>query len=231
MRVTVLPMGDAALLVEVADLEAVLAVDSAVRTGVAAGGLPRMVDQVPAARTVLLRPEAGTDLRRLRRQLETLCAAIDSGAGVDPGAAIDSGAIERTDPHEHPVVVIPVVYDGPDLAEVATLTGMSVEEVIAMHTGSHWRFAFGGFAPGFGYLVGGDRRLRVPRRSHPRTSIPAGSVGLAGEYCGVYPRASPGGWQLIGRTEAVMWEVDRDPPALLRPGVGVRFRDAGGRGG
>lgn len=224
MQVTVLPMGDAALLVEAADLDAVLAVDSAVRTAVGAGRLPRMVDQVPAARTVLLRPEAGTDLRRLRRQVEILCAAVDSGA------AADTSAVERADRHDRPVV-IPVAYDGPDLAEVATLTGMSVEEVIVVHTGSHWQCAFGGFAPGFGYLVGGDRRLHVPRRTHPRTSIPAGAVGLAGEFSGVYPRSSPGGWQLIGRTEAVMWDVNRDPPALLRPGVGVRFLDVGGRGG
>ncbi len=237
MWVTVLPMGEAGLLVEVTDLEAVLALDSILRTAVGAGRLPRMVDQVPGARTVLLRPEAGTDLHRLRQQVETLCGAVDSGAAADSNAAADSGAaadtsaVERADPQDHPVVVIPVAYDGPDIAEVATLTGMSVEEVIAMHTRSHWRYAFGGFAPGFGYLVGGDRRLQVPRRARPRTSISAGAVGLAGEFSGVYPRSSPGGWQLIGRTEAVMWDVNRDPPALLRPGVLVQFRNAGGRRG
>ena len=98
---------------------------------------------------------------------------------------------------------------------------------MAAHTGPPWRVAFGGFAPGFAYLIGGDPRLRVPRRDRPRPSVPAGAVGLAGEFSGVYPRSSPGGWQLIGTTEAVLWDVDRDPPALLRPGATVRFVDAG----
>jgi KipI family sensor histidine kinase inhibitor len=83
--------------------------------------------------------------------------------------------------------------------------------------------AFGGFAPGFAYLTGGDSRLRVPRRSEPRTTVPAGSVALAGEYSAVYPRSSPGGWQLIGRTDAAIWDLEHDPPALLRPGTWVRF--------
>ena len=237
MQVTVLPMGETALLVEAADLEAVLAIDGALRIAVAAGRLTRLVDQVPAARTVLLRPEAGADLHRLRWQVEKLCAALDPSTAGELGTAGGSstaggpGAVEPVDPSYPPVVVIPATYDGPDLAEVATLTGMSVDQVIAAHTGSRWRCAFGGFAPGFGYLVGGDRRLQVPRRARPRTSISAGAVGLAGEFSGVYPRSSPGGWQLIGRTEMVMWDADRDPPALLRPGVLVQFRDAGGRRG
>jgi KipI family sensor histidine kinase inhibitor len=86
--------------------------------------------------------------------------------------------------------------------------------------------AFGGFAPGFAYLVGGDPRLQVPRRDEPRTKVPAGAVGLAGEFSGVYPRQSPGGWQLIGRTDVAMWDLDRDPPALLTAGATVRFRPA-----
>lgn len=85
--------------------------------------------------------------------------------------------------------------------------------------------AFCGFAPGFGYMVGGDPRLRVPRRDEARVRVPAGAVALAGEFTGVYPRASPGGWQLLGRTDAVIWDVDRDPPGLLRPGVRVRFEE------
>jgi KipI family sensor histidine kinase inhibitor len=116
-----------------------------------------------------------------------------------------------------------VVYDGPDLADVASHTGLSEEAIVSAHTGTPWTVAFGGFAPGFAYLVGGDERLAVPRRDSPRTSVPAGSVGLAGEYSGVYPRSSPGGWQLIGRTDTVMFDVDRDPPALLAPGSLVRF--------
>jgi KipI family sensor histidine kinase inhibitor len=123
-------------------------------------------------------------------------------------------------------VEITVVYDGPDLTEVARLTGLAEDEIVAAHTGTPWRIAFGGFAPGFAYLTGGDPRLSVPRRDEPRTTVPAGAVGLAGEYSGVYPRPSPGGWQLIGRTDAVLWDADRDPPALLAPGGSVRFRAA-----
>lgn len=130
-------------------------------------------------------------------------------------------ALRSGEPAE--VIEIGVHYDGPDMAEVARLTGLSEAEVIAAHTGTPWRVAFTGFAPGFGYLVGGDLRLAVPRHPTPRPSVPAGSVGLAGEFSGVYPRASPGGWQLIGRTDAVLWDLDRTPPALLRPGVQVRF--------
>ena len=91
--------------------------------------------------------------------------------------------------------------------------------MVAAHTGTPWRVAFGGFAPGFAYLVGGDARLQVPRRDSPRTKVPAGAVGLAGEFSGVYPRESPGGWQLIGTTTVAMWDLDRDPPALLAAGA------------
>jgi KipI family sensor histidine kinase inhibitor len=124
-------------------------------------------------------------------------------------------------------VTIDVVYDGADLDEVARLTGLSPDEVVAAHTAAPMRVGFGGFAPGFGYLVGGDERLHVPRRAEPRTRVPVGSVGLAGEFSGVYPRESPGGWQLIGHTDAVLWDVERDPPALLTPGLWVQFRAIG----
>ncbi len=93
-----------------------------------------------------------------------------------------------------------------------------------MHSGAGYTVRFCGFAPGFAYLDGLDPRLHVPRRDDPRTSIPAGSVAIAGEFAGVYPRASPGGWRLLGRTDASLWDVDRDPPALLTPGTRVRFR-------
>ena len=159
------------------------------------------VDAVLGARTVLLRGEPSA-LRELVDRSEPRDIAP-----VEPGDAIE----------------IPVTYDGPDLADVASHTGLSEEEVVAAHTDRPWTVAFGGFAPGFAYLVGGDERLVVPRRETPRTSVPAGSVGLAGEFSGVYPRTSPGGWQLIGHTDAVMFDVDRDPPALLVPGAHVRF--------
>ncbi|WP_162794848.1 5-oxoprolinase subunit B family protein, partial [Nonomuraea lactucae] len=123
-------------------------------------------------------------------------------------------------------VEIPVVYDGADLADVAALSGLSEREVVAAHTGTPWTVAFCGFAPGFGYLVGGDPRLVVPRRAESRVRVPAGSVALAAEFSAVYPRESPGGWQLIGRTRVAVWDLAADPPALLRPGIRVRFTEA-----
>lgn len=120
-------------------------------------------------------------------------------------------------------IEIPVTYDGPDLDDVATLTGLTLDAVVAAHTATPWTVAFGGFAPGFAYLVGGDPRLQVPRRTSPRTAVPAGSVGLAGEFSGIYPRASPGGWQLLGRTDVVLWDIHREHPALLTVGTTVRF--------
>ena len=198
----VLPYGDRAWLVELADTEHVVAwVDALHRAGP-----PGVADVVPAARTVLVVAEDGADMTDLRVALGAVAAT--------PGSVAPPGG----DPVE-----IPVRYDGPDLAEVARLTGLTEEQVVAAHSGASWRVAFGGFAPGFGYLVGGDPRLRVPRRDSPRTVVPAGAVGLAGPYTGVYPRESPGGWQLIGRTGVALWDPDREPPALLRPGARVRF--------
>ena len=199
-----LPFGDAALLIEVDGLPEVLALAAAVRAARPAG----VLDVVPAARTVLLPVAPGTDLGAVRR------AVLD--LPVDPTAVPDGATVE-----------IAVTYDGPDLAEVARMTELGEDEVVAAHTGTPWRVAFGGFAPGFAYLTGGDERLRVPRRDEPRTTVPAGAVGLAGEFSGVYPRPSPGGWQLIGSTDAVLWDAGREPPALLEPGGWVRFVVAG----
>lgn len=120
-------------------------------------------------------------------------------------------------------VTIAVSYDGPDLDDVASHTRLSVDEVIALHSASTWTVAFGGFAPGFGYLTTDHDRLHVPRRKSPRPQIATGSVGLAGEFSGIYPRTSPGGWQIIGHTAAILWNTARNPPALLRPGMTVRF--------
>ena len=140
-------------------------------------------------------------------------ALTDSVRPADGSAAVP-GTGTAAGSHE---VEVAVVYDGPDLEEVARLTGLTPDEVVAAHTGTPWRVAFGGFAPGFAYLVGGDPRLAVPRRDTSRPRVPAGSVGLAGEYSGVYPRSSPGGWQLLGTTDAVLWDVDRDPPGPPGP--------------
>ena len=211
-----LPCGDTAVLVEVAGLDDVLALAARVRAAVGTRrpGFAPVADVVPAARTLLVVVERSADLPGLRRALSGL---LSEPAEAAPGPGADGGEVVR----------IEVTYDGPDLDRVAELTGLSTAEVVAAHTGTPWRVAFGGFAPGFAYLAGGDPRLEVPRREEPRTSVPAGAVGLAGTYSGVYPRSSPGGWQLIGRTDAVLWDVDRDPPALLRPGAGVQFVEAG----
>ena len=121
-------------------------------------------------------------------------------------------------------LTIDVVYDGPDIAALAYAAQISVDDVVRLHATGVYEVAFCGFSPGFAYLRGIDGRLQVPRRETPRTSVPAGSIGVAAGYTCVYPSASPGGWHLIGRTTAALWNVDRDPPALLRPGRAVRFR-------
>lgn len=122
---------------------------------------------------------------------------------------------------------IAVSYDGEDLDAVAAGCGCSVEEVVRRHLDARYTVAFLGFAPGFAYLIGGDARLRPGRLDSPRERVPAGAVALAGEYSAVYPRASPGGWRLIGHTDLAMFDAERDPPALATPGREVRFVPAG----
>ncbi|NYH51517.1 MULTISPECIES: 5-oxoprolinase subunit B family protein [Nocardiopsis] len=196
---------DTGVLVEVADLAEVIAL----RAALEADPVPGVTDVVPAARTLLLRVGPGTDP-------DAVAEAV-SGLRPDPGAGRGAGE----------TVTIPVSYDGEDLDDIAELTGLTRRGVVEAHTGALWTVAFCGFAPGFGYMVGDDPRLHVPRRGEARTRVPAGSVALAGEFTGVYPRSSPGGWQLLGRTDAGIWDLDRDPPGLLRPGVRVRFTEAG----
>ena len=204
---SVLPYGDRALLLEVDDVAEVVVVADAVRSGPLAD---LVEDVVPGARSVLLVARPGVSVADLRSHADRPVAEVRGALAT---------SLETTTQE----IEIPVTYDGPDLAEVARLTGLAEDEVVAAHTGTPWRVAFGGFAPGFAYLVGGDPRLQVGRRDSPRTKVPAGAVGLAGEFSGVYPRESPGGWQLIGHTEVAMWDPDRDPPALLAAGTTVRF--------
>ena len=204
-----LPMGDTAILVETTDIDAVLALSATLgQQAVMGEGVWADVDDiVPAARTVLVVARGGTDLPALARAIEQAGAATTVSDTV-----AEAGHVE-----------ISVRYDGPDLLDVARHTGLSPREVVAAHTGMPWRVGFGGFAPGFAYLVGGDPRLTVPRRSSPRTSVPAGAVALAGDFSGIYPRESPGGWQLIGTTDVVLWDAERTPPALFTPGMVVTF--------
>lgn len=209
----VLPYGDRGLLVELADTAAVVAWADLVGADPALTGL--VADVVPGARTVLLVARPGVSLDRLR------AVVPDEEHRGTPA----EGAPRQRPPQAE--VVVPVVYDGADLADVAELTGLTGAEVVAAHTGTPWQVAFGGFAPGFAYLVGGDPRLQVPRLDRPRAAVPAGAVGLAGEFSGIYPRSSPGGWRLVGRTDLVLWDVERDPPALLSAGTTVRFEAVG----
>jgi KipI family sensor histidine kinase inhibitor len=205
---TVHDYGDQALLLEFDSTAEVLAWVEAIR----AAELLGVLDIVPASRTVLIKLAGPRYQAPTRQRLAKLHVTADDVSASDE-ARVD--------------VEIAVVYDGPDLDEVSRLTGLSTDQVVSAHTGTPWRVGFGGFAPGFAYLIGGDSRLEVPRRAEPRTKVPVGSVGLAGEFSGVYPRESPGGWQLIGRLadgQPALWDVDRDDPALLTPGMWVQFR-------
>ena len=202
MTRTVRPCGDTGLLVELDTLDEVLGLHAAL----AAAPPDGVVDLVPAARTVLLRVRSAADLPGVARDVRAR----------EPASTAARGTSEVTE--------IAVTYDGEDLDDVAAHTGLSADEVVKAHTGRLWTVAFAGFTPGFGYLATDDERLHVPRRSSSRTRVPTGAVGLAGEFSGVYPRESPGGWQLIGHTDHVLWDLDRDPPAVLVPGARIRFR-------
>lgn len=195
---------DRAVLVEAPDLDTSMRLHRALEADPPTG----VTELIPAARTILVH----YDPRAVTR--ERLAGAI-LATEPDTGAAAASGA-----------VTVPVHYDGEDLDDVAELLGVSVDEVVTRHTGATWQVAFCGFAPGFGYLACDDPLFDVPRRPSPRTRVPTGSVGLAGHFTGVYPRESPGGWQLIGHTDEVMWDLDREPPALFAPGATVRFEAA-----
>jgi KipI family sensor histidine kinase inhibitor len=196
-----LPSGSTALLVELDGLDDVLALYAALSDAPPEG----VVDVVPAARTVLLMIDPA------RTTLAAVADAVHRTA-PRPGARTAGDAIE-----------LPVHYDGADLDELAGLLELTSEEVVARHTGAEWTVAFCGFSPGFGYLTQPGTEWDVPRRATPRTKVPPGAVALAGEFSGVYPRESPGGWQLIGHTDVDVFDLSRDPAALLRPGTRVRF--------
>ncbi|TVT52813.1 allophanate hydrolase subunit 1 [Amycolatopsis rhizosphaerae] len=197
-----LPCGDQAFLVEAEDAETVLGLYTALNETRPDG----ITELVPAASTLLVRFDprlvSSTSLA------ERLARTRPSSAGRRGGE----------------LITIPVSYDGEDLAEIGERTGLGVDGVIAAHTEAEHTVAFGGFMPGFGYLTGLDPRLYVPRLDTSRTRVPAGAVAIAGEYTGIYPRSSPGGWRLLGHTEVALWDPERPEPALLRPGLRVRFR-------
>jgi KipI family sensor histidine kinase inhibitor len=198
------PAGPSALLVEVDSLDEARALYAEIGRRRAAGWAPTLLDVVPGACTVLL--DGVADHGRAARDIRSwTIPPVPGGSG--------------------PVTEIHCRYDGPDLPAVAAQWGLSVAGAVRLHTSIEHEVAFCGFAPGFPYIAGIGRGREVARRDSPRSAIPAGSVALAGEYTGIYPRASPGGWQVIGQTAAVMWDLGRDPAALLAAGDRVRFID------
>jgi len=166
----------------------------------------RVIDVVPAATSLAIMHELG-DGDAVRHHA---LAALDDSLTFDAERGI--------------TVEIPVRYDGEDLPVVAATLGCSVAEVIQLHSNASYVVEFCGFAPGFAYLGGLDQRLYLPRRASPRTRVPAGAVAIASSYSAVYPRESPGGWHLLGTTTMTLWDATRNQPALLQPGMNVRFR-------
>lgn len=191
-----LPCGPRAVLAEFDSLAEVMVASAQWRAAPPAGAL----DIVAAARTVLVVHDGSLDPAQL---------AFDEGA--HPALHVNS-------------VLLDVHYDGPDLHDVANRCGIGVDDVVRLHTAGEYTVAFCGFMPGFAYMVGLPTALQLPRLPTPRTRVPAGSVAIAAEFAGVYPRESPGGWHLLGRTDAELWSEHREPAALLAPGTRVRFR-------
>jgi KipI family sensor histidine kinase inhibitor len=195
------PVGDRGFLVELPGNREVHLLAAAVRDHFGA----RIEDVVPGAETLLL---AWTDRPPSAAELTAELGGLDLTAPDEPDA----------DP-----VTIPVRYDGDDLEAVADAVGVDVDRVIELHAGPEYLVAFMGFAPGFAYMTGGSPELELPRRDEPRPRVPAGSVAIANRYSAVYPTPSPGGWHLLGHTDVVLFDADRDPPALLEPGARVVF--------
>ncbi|MRX44336.1 5-oxoprolinase subunit B family protein [Agromyces kandeliae] len=206
-----LPSGRSAILVECDGLDDVLALHDALSADPPDG----VVELVPAARTLLVAVDPD------RFPLESAASWIRRAVrDALPAVAPATGETPSDD------LVIEVDYRGEDLADLADHLGVSPGDLVARHVATRWRVAFIGFAPGFGYLVADDWPFDVPRLDVARTRVPPGAVGLAGAFSGAYPRESPGGWRLIGRTDAALWDPHADPPALLVPGRVVRFREA-----
>lgn len=200
----VLPAGQRSLLVDLPDTSAVHALAAWVRASEHAGALEEIV---PGASTLLVVARAD----RIGA-LDRVAAALES---ADPSSAPD---------REPRTIEVPVVYDGPDLADVCERTGLSRDDAVAAHRDGDYRVAFLGFSPGFAFCCGVPDTLQLPRRSSPRTSVPVGSVAIANEFTAVYPAATPGGWHLLGRAVGdPMWDTDREPPQLVELGDRIVF--------
>lgn len=203
MKVKLRRYGTRALLAQPRDRAALLPLAEAL------ADRPEVLELVPAARTLLIRCVTSHDVATIRAAVADLAASL-TVRDVVVGDRVD----------------IEVVYDGADLADTAAEVGLDADGLVRAHCGADYVVAFCGFAPGFAYLTGLCEQLQVSRLAQPRTRVPAGAVGIAGEFTGVYPRSSPGGWRLLGHTDAPLWDASRDPPALLPPGTRVRFRPA-----
>ena len=209
------PVGDHAVLLDLQSNEAVQAVARLARERFGS----ELVEIVPGHCTLLLMwDERLDDPAALMSNLKAL-------AGDASAFKLDMRVIGNDRPA---VTTVPVRYDGADLEAVAGQLGVSAEGLVKLHSGGEYTVAFMGFSPGFPYLVAEDgdqvsQLLSLPRLGTPRTEVPSGSVAVAAGYCGIYPRSSPGGWNLVGRTDAVLFDAQRDPPALLQPGTRVRF--------
>lgn len=190
------PVGDRALLIELADNRLVHAAAALVRARYGEA----LAEVVPGHQTLLV-------------------------VGRDGPVRIDLDGLEAADEMAHELVQIDVRYDGADLEAAAAQLDTSVEAVVALHAGAQYTVAFMGFAPGFPYLIceRSSPLLELPRRATPRTRVPAGSVAVAAGYCGIYPQDSPGGWNLLGHTDLCLFDARREQPALLEPGMSVRF--------
>jgi len=195
--------GSNGLLIELPDLDATVAWFETI----GAAAFDEIEEVIPGARTLLVR------FNVLVASHDDLIRKI---GGLTPGRGAQS--VGR-------LIEIPVIYDGEDLAFVAAHLGCSVDQLVRRHGAATFTVAFTGFAPGFAYMTCDDPQLNVPRRETPRVRIPAGSVAMAGAFCGVYPTDSPGGWQLLGTTPSTMWDLTRERAALLAPGDHVRFRE------
>ncbi|THF65846.1 5-oxoprolinase/urea amidolyase family protein [Pseudothauera nasutitermitis] len=205
-----LPASDRALLIELDGLRETLALFDTLRDD----PVPGVLEAVPAARTILLefQPHAvsARQLAAALWQRRARVADLLRGGGLDAAGRL---------------IELPVRYDGQDLEALAEHLGISAAQLIELHTGHEYHAAFAGFAPGFVYLAGNPFGAPVPRLNTPRTRVPASSVAVAGDFGAVYPQDSPGGWQLLGTTPCSMWDMRRAPPALLQPGLRVRFVD------
>lgn len=201
----ILAAGFAASLVEVECLDQMLSLYQGLQEARVRGRGQAITELIPAARTVLVEFDP------------------DDISAAEVERLIRSVSLDTSRPSVSDVLTIHATYDGPDLTFVCDQLGMSLPQFIAWHTGVEWTVAFTGFAPGFGYLTSKAHTVSIPRLPTPRVQTPAGSIAMADSFTGIYPRESPGGWRIIGRTDEPLFDLDREPAVSLLPGRRVHF--------